>query len=402
MKFDYQARTKGGELQTGVVEASSKEAALALLQKYDLYVTFLEEKALPIYARELTIFQSITKKDLVLFFRQLAVMFRSKVPLVEALETLGGQIKKRSFKEKIFKIMEEIEGGSSLSIAFSRFPQIFSPFLIAIVKAGEASGKLSESLDYLADHLEREYEFSNKLKGAMIYPAFILFIALIIVSLMVIFVLPQLASILREAGGELPAITQLVLGLGDFVKERGLILILFFLAFLILIFSFKQTPGGKKVFDRISLEIPLLGEFFKKVYLSRLAENLSTLISAGLPIARSLEIIGEIVGNEIYKELILKAQAGVKRGEQISSVFAAYPEIFSPVFTQMTLVGEKTGTLDTILMHLVDFYQKEIDRSINSLLSMLEPILIACLGIGVAIFAIAVIIPVYQMMGMGM
>jgi len=402
MKFNYQARTKEGELQTGVVEASSKEAALVLLQKYGLYITLLEEKALPFYARRLTLFEPVTKKDLVLFFRQLAVMFRSKVPLVEALETLGAQMKKTSFKEKIFKIMEEVEGGSSLSIALSRFPQLFSPFLIAIVKAGEASGKLSESLDYLANHLEREYEFSNKLKGAMTYPAFILFIALIIISLMVTFVLPQLSTILKESGEELPVLTQFVFGAGDFVKEKGLILILFFLAFLILVFSFKRMPEGKKIFDQILLKIPVLAEFFKKIYLCRLAENLSTMISSGLPITRSLEISGEVVGNETYKELILKAQAGVKRGEQISTVFAAYPEIFSPIFTQMTLVGEKTGTLDTTLMHLVGFYQKEIDRSINSLLSMLEPMLIVCLGIGVAIFAIAVIVPVYQMMGKGM
>jgi len=401
VKFDYQARTKEGELQSGLVEAPSREAALALLQKHGLYVTALEEKALPIWARKITLLETVNKKDLALFSRQLAVMFRSKVPLVETLATLAAQIRKRGFKEKILKIMEEVEGGIAFSVALSHHPKIFSSFFIAVVRSGETSGKLSESLDYLANHLEREYELAGKIKGAMLYPAFISFFALILVSLMVVFVLPQLTAILKEGGQELPALTQFVINVSDVLREQGWILILFFLGILILIFRSLKTAKGKKIFDRISLSIPVLGEFFKKIYLSRLAENLSTLISAGLPIARSLEIAGEVVGNESYKNIILKAQAEVKKGEQISTTFANFPEVFPPVFTQMTKVGEKTGTLDSTLMNLVDFYQQEIDRSINSLLSLIEPILIIALGLVVAIFTIAVITPVYQMIGRG-
>lgn len=401
MKFSFQARTKEGELQTGLVEAPSKEAALVLLHKYGLYVTLLEEKTLPFYAKKIALFQTSSKKDLVLFSRQLAVMVRSKVSLVESLETLASQIKKTEFREKTLKLMEDVEGGTAFSTALSHYPKLFSPLFVAMVKSGEASGKLSESLDYLANHLEREYELSSKIKGAMIYPVFILFIALIIVSLMVTFVLPQLTTILKESGQELPFLTNLVIGISDFLRERGLIFLLFFLAFLVFAFRYIKTQDGKKIFDRISLKIPLFGELFKKIYLSRLAENLSTLISAGLPIARALEITGDVVGNESYRNIILKTQAEVKKGESISSVLSAYPSAFPPVFSQMTLVGEKTGTLDSTLMNIVDFYQKEIDRSINSLLSLIEPILIVILGIAVAIFAIAVITPVYQMMGKG-
>lgn len=401
MKFNYQARTKEGELQTGLVEAPSREAALTLLHKYGLYVTLLEEKGLPFYAKKIGLFGTATKKDLVLFSRQLAIMFRSRVPLMEALQTLAAQIKKTEFREKILKLMEEVEGGTSFSIALSRYPKIFSPFFIAIVKSGEASGKLSESLDYLANHLEREYELSGKIKGAMIYPAFILFFALIIVSLMVTFVLPQLTTILKESGQELPTLTKIVIGVSDALRERGLILLLFFSTFLFSALWYIKTPEGKKFFDRLSIKIPLIGEFFKKIYLSRLAENLSTLISAGLPIARALEIAGEVVGNDVYKNIVSKTQAGVKKGESISSVLSAYPKVFPPVFFQMTLVGEKTGTLDSTLLNIVDFYQKEVDRSINSFISLLEPILIVILGLAVAIFAIAIITPVYQMMGKG-
>ena len=401
MKFNYQARTKTGDLQTGTVEASSREIALALLHKYGLYATLLEEATLPFYTKKINIFARVTKKDLVLFSRHLAIMFKARVPLVEALGTLASQIKKSEFREKISKLTEDVEGGIALSAALSRHPKIFSPLFVAIVKSGEVSGRLSESLDYLANHLEREYDLSNKIKGAMVYPAFILFFFLVIVGLMLTFVLPQLTAILKESGQELPVTTKIIIGISDFLKDRGWILLLSFFALLIFIFQYIRTPAGKKNFDRISLKIPLIGEFFKEIYISRLSESLSTLISAGLPIAKALEITGEVVGNNVYREILSKTQSEVTQGESITTVLSTYPEVFPPLFTQMTMVGEKTGTLDTTLMHIVDFYQKEIDRAINSFLSILEPILIVTLGGIVAIFAIAVITPIYQIIGRG-
>jgi len=399
MKFNFQARTKEGKLRKGVVEASSKDAALAMLQDSGLIVTSLEEKPLPFYLREIGFLQKAGPRDLMLFVRQLAVMFRSKVPLTEALDTLSRQTKKRSFGEKISKIKEEVEAGSPLSYALSRYPSVFSTFFVAVVRAGEASGKLSESLDYLADYLERSYEFSNKIKSAMTYPAFILFFALIIIGLMLTFVLPQLATTLRAGGKELPAITVFVLGAGDFFRNNFLILIFSLFLLFFIPFHFLKTSVGKKVFDRVILELPLIGGLVKKTYLVRVSENLSTLILSGLPITRALKITADVVGNEEYRKAILNAQAAVKRGGTISAAFSNYPDIFPPVFVQMTIVGERTGTLDSTLMNLVNFYQKEINRAVNSLLSLMEPILLICLGLGVAVFAIAVFVPIYQMMG---
>ena len=399
MKFNFQARTKEGKLRKGVVEASSKDAALAMLQDSGLIVTSLEEKPLPFYLREIGFLQKAGPRDLMLFVRQLAVMFRSKVPLTEALDTLSRQTKKRSFGEKISKIKEEVEAGSPLSYALSRYPSVFSTFFVAVVRAGEASGKLSESLDYLADYLERSYEFSNKIKSAMTYPAFILFFALIIIGLMLTFVLPQLATTLRAGGKELPAITVFVLGAGDFFRNNFLILIFSLFLLFFIPFHFLKTSVGKKVFDRVILELPLIGGLVKKTYLVRVSENLSTLILSGLPITRALKITADVVGNEEYRKAILNAQAAVKRGGTISAAFSNYPDIFPPVFVQMTIIGERTGTLDSTLMNLVNFYQKEINRAVNSLLSLMEPILLICLGLGVAVFAIAVFVPIYQMMG---
>jgi len=399
MKFNFQARTKEGKLRMGVVEASSKNAALSMLQNSGLIVTSLEEKPLPFYLKKISFFEEAGPKDIMLFVRQLAVMFRSKTPLTEALDTLSRQAKKRGFGEKIRKIKEEVEAGASLSQALSRYPSVFSSFFVAVVRAGEASGKLSESLNYLADYLERSYEFSNKIKSAMTYPAFVLCFGLIIIGLMLTFVLPQLAETLRESGRELPTITVLVLGAGDFFRNNFLILIFSLFLLFFIPFRLSKTPVGKKVFDRVILEVPLIGNLAKKTYLVRVSENLSTLILSGLPITRALEVTAGVVGNEEYRKAVLDARAAVKRGGTISAALSNYPDIFPPVFVQMTVVGERTGTLDSTLINLVRFYQKEISRTIDSLLSLMEPLLLVCLGLGVAVFAIAVFVPIYQMMG---
>lgn len=396
MKFNYQARTKTGEIHVGVIEASSREAALLLLQKHGLYVTYLEITEPPVYAKRLKIFEQISRKDVVLFSRQLSIMFKSRVPLVEALRVMSTQTKNPDFKEKILKLSEEVEGGTALSQALSRYPKIFSPFYCAMVRAGEASGKLTESLEYLAEHLEREYHLTSKIRGALIYPSLILFVVLLVLVILIFFVIPQLNEVLEGSGQPLPAVTRFVLGLTFFLKKWWWVLLLGFLFLPPILFRYSRTERGKKTFDKIFLRLPLIGPLLKMVYVSRFAENLSTLISGGLPIASALEIVGQIVGNTSYQEVIFQARDEVRKGEPISSVLSRMPEIFPPVFVQMTLVGEKTGTLDTTLMNIVDFYRKEIDRAIDNLLSVLEPVSIIFLGLIVAGLMLAILIPLYR------
>ena len=400
MKFNYQARTQTGEVQSGALEASSREAAVSLLQRHGLYITFLEEVAAPpVYARRIKIFERISKKEIVLFSRQLSIMFKSKVPLVEALEVLATQSKSPDLKEKIFKLVEEIEAGTSLSGALSKYPKIFSPFYIAMVRAGEVSGKLSEALSYLAEHLEREYHLTSRIKGAMIYPTMVLLVAIIVLALMMFYIIPQLTEVLAASGTELPVITKGVISLSVFLKKWGIFLILTFFLLIIFAIRYSRTSEGKKFFDQIFLRLPLASELLKMIYLSRFAENLSTLISGGLPIARALEISGEIVGNTVYKEIIFQTRDEVRKGEAISSTFARYPEVFPPVFTQMTLVGERTGTVDKTLLDIVSFYQKEVDRTLDSLLGILEPAMIIFLGGIVGGILAAVLLPLYRVAG---
>jgi len=400
MKFNYQTRTKKGEIRSGQVEASSREAAASFLQKHGLYVTFLEEAIPPIYARRIKFFEKISQKDLVLFSRQLAIMFKSKVPLVESLRVLSQQTDNPDFKEKIMKISEEVEGGTALSKALENFPEVFSSFYIAMVKSGEVSGKLSEVLNYLADHLERKYHLTAKTKGALLYPSLIVFVVILVLLLMIFFVIPQLAEVLTTEKEALPWITMFVINSSAFVRDWGwalfIILVLFVAGFL----KYYRTDRGQRFFDREFVKFPLLGPFFKMINVARFAENLSTLISGGLPIAQALETVGDIISNTAYKEVIFKMRDEVRKGVPISAVLSRNPDLFPPVFIQMVLVGEKTGTLDSTLMNIVDFYQKEIDRMIDNALSILEPVLILVLGLVVAGLMFSILMPLYKMIAL--
>ena len=398
MKFDYQGRTQEGEVRAGQVEASSKEAAIVLLQKHGLYVTFLEESASPFYAKKIKILGKISSKDLVVFSRQLSIMFRSKIPLVESLKTLSVQTSNAELKEKILEISEEVEAGTSFSNALARFPEIFSTFFVAMIKAGEVSGKLSETLDYLAGHLEREYYLNSKIKGAMIYPALILLVVFVVLLIMNYFVIPQMAGILTSGEGELPAVTKVVIEGSAFMRKWGWVPILIFVFLIFLSVRYYLSEKGRKFFDKYFLKIPLIGPFIKLSCLTRFAENLSTLIVGGLPISQALEVVANIVDNNSYKEVILKTKSKVGAGESISSVLVQSPELFEPIFIQMVLVGEKTGTLERTLMDLVAFYQREIDNSINNIISILEPALIVFLGVVVGGLILAILMPLYSMM----
>jgi len=397
MRFTYRARTPAGELQSGIVEASSKEAALSLLQSYGLYITFLkEEKKAPFFAKKIEIFQRVSKRDIVAFSRQLAILFKSNVSVVESLQTIVSQTKKQNFKEKIITIAEKVEGGTPLSQALGLYPQIFSPFYVGVIKSGEAAGKLSEVLGHLADHTEKEYNFYSKLITAMVYPAFILFVFVAILILMSVLVIPKLTQVLIETGGELPLSTKIVISFSEILKNWWWLILIVLFGLFIFISQLIKTKQGKTFIDRVSLKLPFLGEFLKKTYLSRTAENLSTLISAGFPIVQALEITGEIVRNDVYRTIIFKAGEGVKRGEPISLFLSRYPESFPPLFIQMLVVGEKTGQLDLTLMNIVSYYQEETERTLENFIKLLEPIMIITLGLIVAALMSSILLPLYR------
>lgn len=401
MRFNYQARTKEGEIKLGVVEASSREAALDLLEKYGLFVTLLEEiKAVPIYQRKIKFLERIPRVEVVNFTRQAALLFKSRIPIVEIFYTLGRQTKNQLFKEKILDIAEAVEGGNSLSAALSHHPKVFNQFFISIVKSGEVSGELPEVLDYLADHLERDHDFNSKILGAMIYPALVLLVVFVVMAAMFLYVVPNLGKIIKEMGVEPPLATKIILSMSDFFRSWGLALLVIFIVLIFGIFRFARSEKGKNIFDKAFLRFPIIGAFMQKVALTRFAENLATLISGGVPIAQSLEVTADIVGNNVFKTIILEARDGVKKGETISSILEKYPEFIPPLFTQMTLVGEKAGQISPALMNIVSFYRKDVDRTLENFVGFLEPVMIIFLGLVVGGLMVAVLMPIYQI-GLG-
>jgi type IV pilus assembly protein PilC len=401
MKFNYQVRTKDGEVQIGVIEAASREAALNLLQKHKFYVTFLKEiETKPFFSKKIDLFKKrASRKDVVIFTRQLSILFKSGVPLPESLLALANQAENPEMRETISKIEEEIEGGAALSQAFSRYPRLFVPFYVNMIKSGEAVGKLSETLSYLAEHLEREHTLNSKIRGAMIYPLFVLVVFFIISVVMVFFVFPNFSLLLSEMGEELPLITKAVMGAANFARTSGWTIFIVLLVLFFFLIRYSRTKEGKALSDRVFLRTPIIKDFLKKIYLSRFAENFATLISGGLPIVRALEITGDIVGNDVYKSIIAQTREGVKRGETMSSVLRRYPEYVPPFFVQMAVVGEKSGRIEEALSNTIDFYQAEVDKSLDNLTSLLEPIMIVFLGLIVAGLVAAVIMPLYQTVG---
>lgn len=396
MKFNFIARTKEGQIQTGIVEAQNKEAAIDILREQELYVSSLEEIYTPLYAKRLVLFERITNREIVLFARQIAILLKSQVPIPEALETLARQTKNRGFREKIQKIQEKIRAGTSLSEALSMYPKIFSHFFISMVRSAEASGKVADTLVYLADYLEKEYKFKAKLRGALTYPAFIVIVFIIVSVVMITYIIPHLSQVLKESKQELPLLTKFIMAFADFVKSWWWFILLLLITIIIFIIIFARTKKGKIFFDKFFLSFPVLNVFLKKIFLSRFALTLSTLIAGGIPIVKSLEITADIIGNKIYQDIINETRDQIRKGETISSVLERHPLYVFPLFSQMVAVGEKTGTLDTSLKNVVNFYEDDVNRALEDFIKLLEPLLIVLLGGVIALLIGAVLMPIYS------
>ena len=397
MKFNYQARTKDGKVETGTIEASTRKAAIDVLHQNNLFPTAIKELSSSNLFLRLNYFQGIPLKEIVLFSREMATMLDSKVPLAEALDSLGHQTKNLDFQDKIYKLSMAIRGGSTFSKALGVYPKVFSSFYINMVKSGEASGNLSEVLDRVSTHLEKEYELRSKTLSAMMYPSIVFVVFILIFIVLMVFVIPNLTEVLTAGGKELPLITQIVVGASDFFKQWWIAIIGAFAVLFFFIKRYSETREGKRLFDRTSLHLPIVGGFLKNLYLARFAENFSVLITAGIPIAQALEITADLIGNTVYQDIIIESRNRVVKGEPFSSVLDRFPEYIPSLFVQMASVGERTGRISTTLMNIVRFYQKEIDAFVGGLSSILEPILIIGLALMVGFLVAAVVLPLYQM-----
>lgn len=397
--FIYRALDEKGNSKEGTVEATSREQVFELLKKYHLLATSINEKKKLSFS--LSFFKSlkgVSLKSKVIFSRQLATMIQSGLSITQALKILREQekIKNKKFAEIIGSLASDIEGGMSFSAALSKFPDVFPSIYVNLVKAGEASGKLDEVLDRISTQLERDFDLTSKIKGAMMYPAFIIVVMIVVVGLILTYVMPQLKSLFEESNAQLPMLTIILLAVSDFVKNFWWLILGGFIGFIFLVRYILRTKRGRSVWDSFKLKIPILGIFILNIYMVRFTRTLATLISSGLPILDSLRIVGDTIGNVHYKKEIEEITKQVESGINLA-VPLEKSKRFPTMVSHMLEVGEKTGSVDQILSKLSEFFNNEVNNTVATLSTMLEPVILIIMGIGVGLIVGAILLPIYKL-----
>jgi len=402
VEFNYQAKQPSGDLIEGKIEAPSEDQAVSLLHQKNLVVLSLNPVKQNVFSVDLSSFLSKpSKKDIVIFTRQMATLVDADVPLVEGLYTMTRQIEKESFRKVILSIVSSVEGGASLSVALSEHPAIFGRFYISLVKSGEVAGKLQETLSYLADYLERSTGLTSKIMGALYYPAFILCAMVVVVIILMTTILPNLLSIIKDAGvTDLPFTTRFLMSVTGFFNKFLIPIVIVIVGTIAGLLYYIKTPEGRARYDNFKVKMPRFGKTIRDFYLARIAETLSTLIKAGIPILEGLEITSDVVGNTTYRRILLEARDNVRGGGTISEILGKHPE-FPPLVSSMLAIGEKTGRTDFMLENIFEFYKAESENAIQNLSQLIEPVLILILGVGVAFLVSAVLMPIYSLVGAG-
>ena len=395
--FKYSAQKSDGRLKRGTIVATSENDASSRLNQQELSLKSISDVTNSLESKFLRLIAPITQKDLVVFTRQFSVMISANVPIVEALMILIEQTKNLSLRSMIADISFEVDSGSFLSDSFSRRPKIFSDFFVNIIRSGETSGKLDEVLNYLADEMEKSYDINAKVKGAMIYPIFVISALIAVGVILMVYVIPNLTSILTEVDAELPVSTRAVIAISNFLQNYLLVVIAFVIAIILAIRFYAKTYNGRRNLDILKLKAPIFGPLFKYIYLMRFARSLSTLLKGGVTITRSLEIVAKVVNNIIYQELILETLESINDGNSFAEVFNRNDEYMPKMVPQMLAVGEKTGKIEEVLDKINDFYSRESSNMLDNLSKLMEPIIMVIMGIGVGVMVAAVLLPMYNL-----
>jgi len=398
MKFIYRAKDKQGNIRTGKVEARSLDTAVSILQGYDLIVLEISpEKKITIFDEIFGRKARISRKELAIFMRQFATLLESQVPLGEALRTLYLQAATPAIKDLVFELVSDLDSGLPLSKSIAKRTDIFGEFYTEMIKSGEISGRLEEVLSYLADYAEHENDLINKAKSAATYPAFLFGTFILISVVITVSLAPQMVSIFEEFGATPPIGTKILIFIGGFFRNWGILAAVFLLGMIWLFINYFRSAEGRKVGGIYILKIPIIGEVYKKIYISRFCETAGTLIHGGIPVVTAFQVAGEATGNYIYQKIGYKVADGVKKGENVSSILKKDYEYLPPLVSQMAAVGEGTGRLDSILKKVAGYYQKEVDRAFGTMIDLLQPILVVIIGILVAFLVSAVLLPIYQL-----
>jgi len=397
MLFNYSSINEKGEQSMGSIDAVNVDVAIASLQRRGLVIASIKEAAAKgsFLSINISLFDRVSTKDIVILSRQLSTLFEAQVSALRIFRMLASETENKVLGAKLTVVADDLQGGSAISAALAKHPKVFSSFYVNMVKAGEESGKLDSTFLYLADYLDRTYELTSKAKGALIYPAFVIMTFVTVMILMFTMVIPKISGIITDSGVAIPVYTQVILGISNFLVNYGFILLGVVIVAGWFVFRYIRTPSGKTAFDRLKLHIPYVSILYKKLYLSRLADNMNTMLQAGIPMVRALELTSDVVNNEVFRALLANAVDAVKGGKPMSEALESSGEI-PGIMIQMMKVGEESGELGPIMKTMALFYSREVTNAVSTLVDLIEPLMIVVLGVGVAILLASVLVPIYS------
>lgn len=396
--FNYKAKNSRGGIESGRIESENKKLAIGELSDRGFSdIEFEAEEKKGLGSININFLSRVSAQDKVIFSRQLAVMVSANVPLLRALRSLIAQTENPALKDVVHDLADEIEGGAKLSDAMSLHSDVFSEFYVSMVQSGEVTGELDNVLNFLADEQEKDYELMSKIKGAMIYPVFIIFGMVAVAILMMIFVIPKLTDILLESGAELPWTTKVLIFTSDILSNYWWLLLILLIIAVVAVRMAIRLPAGRIFWDNLKVHMPLFGKIFKKIYIVRFTRSMSTLIKGGVDIVSSLQVVANVVGNAVYKKIINETIREVEDGNSITTVFKEEDKLIAPMVSQMMSIGEETGQMSFVLEKLSDFYAREVRVAVEGLVTVIEPLIMIIMGIAVGIMVSAILMPMYNL-----
>lgn len=399
MLFSYSAIDQDGHERSGTIDAPSQDIAINALQRRNLIISAiksLEQSSL--LTLDLPFFNRISNKDIVILSRQIATLFEAQVSALRVFRLLAAEVENKQLATILSAVGDDLQGGISISKALSRHPKVFTSFYVNMVHAGEESGNLSETFLYLADYLDRMYAIVSKAENALIYPAFVIVVFFGVMGLMLTLVIPKISAVLVDSGQEIPLFTSVIIGFSNVLIHYGFLIIIALLAGALYLWQLQKTESGKLFLDKIKLSVPYVGDLYMKLYLSRIADNLATMLLSGISVVEAIDITSSVVGNASYEKILSEVATDVKGGSPISAALDKHAEIPS-IMVAMTKVGEETGELGKILSTLAKYYNREVSNAVDTLVGLIEPIMIVLLGLGVGVLLTAILMPIYNLAG---
>ena len=397
-KFVWEGKTRAGGNLSGELEAPNEAFVLAQLRRQQIVPVKVKPKSKDLGFKLPGFRGKISQKELAIFTRQFATMIDAGLPLVQCLDILGMQQENQAFKTVIMKVKEDVESGSTFADALSKHPKVFDELFVNLVAAGEVGGILDTILSRLAAHIEKAMKLAKKIKGAMVYPSTIVAVAVIVTVVLLLYVIPIFGKMFEDFGQALPAPTQFVLGLSAFTRKYFLLVLVAIGGLVFALRWYRSTESGRRNIDALLLKLPVVGSLLQRIAVARFSRTLGTMVSSGVPILESMDIVAKSAGNKVIEEAIVKARMSISEGKTIADPIAE-AKVFPVMVTQMVAVGEATGALDTMLNKIADFYDEEVDAAVDALTALLEPMLMVFLGVVIGGLVIAMYLPIFKLAG---